>query len=164
MGWWIVVPDMVGNVTRQRYEQIVTEARELVAQITKAQFALGDKALEIEPLRPRGGAHPGEGEELFTVEESLAMFAEDIGVAPSTVKDWRWTASRWPAVKRRDGVPFSIHRILCSVQDDDGRWASIDDPPFHKRTGQRRWTQDGPNASWVSGWTIRSPSRRRSRP
>ena len=36
--------ERVGNVSRTRYEQLVAEARELVAQ---AQFALGDKALEI---------------------------------------------------------------------------------------------------------------------
>ncbi|MFI5809247.1 hypothetical protein [Streptomyces sp. NPDC051561] len=42
-----VVVERVGNVTRTRYEQIVAEARELIAQVAKAQFTLGDKALEI---------------------------------------------------------------------------------------------------------------------
>ncbi|MEU5416665.1 hypothetical protein [Streptomyces clavifer] len=32
----------------------MTEARRLVAQVAKTQFALGDKALEIEPMRPVG--------------------------------------------------------------------------------------------------------------
>ncbi len=49
-----------GNVTRARYEQIVAEARELIAQVTRAQFALGDKALEIEPMRPVGESMPNE--------------------------------------------------------------------------------------------------------
>jgi hypothetical protein len=39
--------ERVGNVSRTRYEQLVAEARELVAQVAQAQFALGDKALEI---------------------------------------------------------------------------------------------------------------------
>ncbi|MFD8381700.1 DUF6192 family protein [Streptomyces sp. NPDC059679] len=136
------MPERIGNVTRERYEQIVAEARELVAQIARAQFALGDKALEIEPMRPVGGSMPNGTDDLFTVEESLALFAEDIGVAPSTVKDWRWTASRWPADKRKDDVAFGVHRILASISDDAERWAAIDDPPFNQRTGQRRWTHD----------------------
>jgi hypothetical protein len=138
----VVVSERVGNVTRERYEQIVAEARELVAQVAWAQFTLGDKALEIEPMRPVGGSMPNGTDDLFTVEESLAVFAEDIGVAAATVKDWRWTASRWPVAKRKDGVPFSIHRILASISDDAERWAAIEDPPFN-RTGQRRWSQDG---------------------
>ncbi|MEU9971266.1 hypothetical protein [Streptomyces malaysiensis] len=54
------MPERIGNVTRERYEQIVAEARELVAQIARAQFALGDKALEIEPMRPVGGWMPND--------------------------------------------------------------------------------------------------------
>ncbi|ADI03156.1 hypothetical protein SBI_00035 [Streptomyces bingchenggensis BCW-1] len=81
------MPERVGNVTRERYEQIVAAARQLVAQITRTQFTLGDKTLEIEPMRPVGGAMPNGTEDLFTVEESFALFAEDIEVAPSTVKD-----------------------------------------------------------------------------
>lgn len=135
--------ERVGNVTRSRYEQIVAEARELVAQVARVQFALGDKALEIEPMRPVGGSMPNGTDDLFTVEESLAMFADDIGVAPSTVKDWRWVASRWPRGKRKEGVAFSVHRILCSVSDEGERWAQIEDPPFNQRTGERRWTNDG---------------------
>jgi Family of unknown function (DUF6192) len=137
------VSERVGNVTRTRYEQLVAEARELVAQVARAQFALGDKALEIEPMRPVGGSMPNGTDDLFTVAESLAMFAEDIGVAPSTVEDWRWTASRWPADRRRDGVAYGVHRILASIGDEKERWAAMDDPPFNARTGERRWTQDG---------------------
>ncbi|WP_461070126.1 hypothetical protein [Streptomyces pseudoechinosporeus] len=40
------VADRIGNVTRQRYEQLVTRAKELIAQVARAQFALGDMALE----------------------------------------------------------------------------------------------------------------------
>ncbi len=149
--WWPVLSwargggtmsERVGNVTRSRYEQIVAEARELVAQVAPAQFALGDKALEIEPMRPVGGSMPNGTDDLFTVEESLAMFADDIGVAAATVTDWRWVASRWPEGTRRDGVAFSVHRILASISDQDERWAQIEDPPFN-RSGRRGWTTDG---------------------
>lgn len=50
------VSDRIGNVTRQRYEQLVTQAKELIAQIIRSQFALGDMALEIEPMRSVGGS------------------------------------------------------------------------------------------------------------
>ncbi|MEV7535388.1 DUF6192 family protein [Streptomyces hydrogenans] len=134
--------ERVGNVTRSRYEQLVAEARELIAQVSRAQFCLGDKALEIEPMRPVGGSMPNGTDDLFTVEESLALFADDIGVAKSTVEDWRWTASRWPAAKRKDSVSFTVHRILASVSDETERWAAIEDAPFNQRTGRRGWTPD----------------------
>ncbi len=43
--------DRIGNVTRQRYEQLVTQAKDLIAQVAHAQFSLGDMASEIEPMR-----------------------------------------------------------------------------------------------------------------
>jgi len=138
-----IVSERVGNVTLERYQQLVAESRELVGQVARAQFSLGDKALEIEPMRPQGGSMPNGTDDLFTVDESLTMFAEDIGVATATVKDWRWTASRWPAARRKDRVAFGIHRILASISDERRRWAAIGDPPFNQRTGQRRWTYDG---------------------
>ncbi|MDQ1005814.1 putative ATPase [Streptomyces sp. V4I23] len=54
----IIVSDRIGNVTRTRYEQLVAEARDLISQMSKAQFTLGEKALEIEPMRPVGGSMP----------------------------------------------------------------------------------------------------------
>ncbi|MGX1818117.1 DUF6192 family protein [Streptomyces albidoflavus] len=135
--------DRVGSVSRTRYEQLVAEARELVAQVAKAQFGLGDKALEIEPMRPVGGSVAKGTEELFTVEESLQMFADDIGVALSTVMDWRWVSSRWPAGKRKDGVSWTVHKILASIPDEAERWVAIEDAPFNSRSGKRQWTTDG---------------------
>lgn len=35
------VADRIGNVTRQRYEQLVGQAKELIAQVARAQFSLG---------------------------------------------------------------------------------------------------------------------------
>jgi phage FluMu gp28-like protein len=47
-----VMSEHIRNVTRARYEQIVSEARKPAAQITMAQFALGDEVLETSPMRP----------------------------------------------------------------------------------------------------------------
>ncbi|MFJ7416430.1 DUF6192 family protein [Streptomyces sp. NPDC098077] len=121
----------------------MTEARQLVAQVAKAQFGLGDKALEIEPMRPVGGSVAKGTDDLFTVEESLQMFADDIGVALSTVMDWRWVSSRWPAGQREDGVSHTVHRILALIPDEAERWVAIKDAPFNSRSGKRQWTSDG---------------------
>jgi len=64
--------------------------------------------LEIEPIGSRGGSRPHDDLGLG-VENTLRMFAEDIGVTPATLLDWRWVASRWPARQRRGSVPFYIH-------------------------------------------------------
>ncbi|MFY0510762.1 hypothetical protein ACOMD4_10245 [Streptomyces anulatus] len=77
--------DRVGNVSRTRYEQLVTEALEQIAQVMRAQFALGDKALIIEPMRPVGGSQAKGSDDLFTVEEPLQMFADDTGASRATV-------------------------------------------------------------------------------
>lgn len=48
----------VGEVTLCRYEQIVAELRDVVEQQTRGQFTIGDRALEIEPMRETGGGDP----------------------------------------------------------------------------------------------------------
>ncbi|MFF7601540.1 hypothetical protein [Streptomyces mirabilis] len=61
----------IGQVTRERDEQIITGDRELVGQMQRIQFTIGDHALEIEPMQPVGGAHPAPGEEPFGANVSL---------------------------------------------------------------------------------------------
>ncbi|NHI12031.1 hypothetical protein STPH2_7401 [Streptomyces sp. KO7888] len=72
-------------------------------------------ALEIEPMRSVGGSMPNGRDDLFTVTESLQIFAGDIGVERRTVEDWSYTANRRPKERRKDGVSFTVHRILASV-------------------------------------------------
>ncbi|MGN9847282.1 hypothetical protein ACTMTI_55315 [Nonomuraea sp. H19] len=36
------MPTMIGHVSQERYEQIITRARELVELQTRSQFELGD--------------------------------------------------------------------------------------------------------------------------
>ncbi|MFE7121271.1 hypothetical protein ACFU99_38160, partial [Streptomyces sp. NPDC057654] len=80
--------ERIGNVTRERHERLVAESRAHVAQVGGAQVAVGDAAREIEPIRPVGGFAPkATDEHPFTVADSPGRFAEDIGVAASTVED-----------------------------------------------------------------------------
>ncbi|MGV9788501.1 hypothetical protein [Streptomyces sp. NPDC003435] len=43
--------DKVGSVSASRYAQIVAELRKLVETASRIQFAIGDYALEAEPMR-----------------------------------------------------------------------------------------------------------------
>ncbi|MGW8352339.1 DUF6192 family protein [Streptomyces wedmorensis] len=128
--------DMIGSVSSSRYEQIVAELRTVVENQTRGQFTIGDCALEIEPMREAGGQE--RGEELFTVKESVFRLAEDIGLSYSTVKEARWTASRWPQERRQTAVSFTVHKILAGIGDERERFAAILTPP----EGKPRWTAD----------------------
>jgi hypothetical protein len=131
--------DRVGSVSASRYAEIVAELRKLVQTASRIQFAIGDYALEVEPMREHGGQE--RSDELFTVKESLFRLAEDIGVSYSTVKGARWTASRWPKGHRVEGVSFTVHRTLASIANDEERFAVILTPP----EGKDRWTPDEAN-------------------
>ncbi|MER7772369.1 DUF6192 family protein [Kitasatospora sp. NPDC096140] len=148
------VSESVGAVSLERYDELVAEGRDLVEQMGRCQFRIGDMALEIEPMRPVGGGEHGV-DEVFTVTGSLKRFAEDIGLSFHTVKTYRWTASRRPAERRQPKVAHGIHRVLGSIEDEERRFAVILDPPVHERSGSRRWTRDA--ASRVLGWQVASP-------
>ncbi|NKS56344.1 hypothetical protein GS504_01780 [Rhodococcus hoagii] len=145
----------VGNVSRRRYEQLVDQGRDLVEQQTRCQFALGDAALEIEPLHPHGGAHLGPDAELLTVSQALELFADDIGAPYCTIRTYRWVSARWPAAQRQPTVSHHVHRILAAIPDDEERYAAIASPPLQERTGERRWTSD--TAKRRVGWRVDTP-------
>lgn len=131
--------ETIGAVSQSRYEQIVAELRDVVEQQTRGQFTIGDRALEVEPMRQRGGET---GDSEYTVEESLTRLAEDIGLRFSTVKTARWVASRWPKERRRPELAsYTVHRSLASIEDEERRFATILTLP----EGKARWTKDDAN-------------------
>ncbi|MEU8548916.1 DUF6192 family protein [Streptomyces roseoverticillatus] len=132
----------IGRITRERYEQIIAGDRELVRQMQRIQFTIGDHALEIEPMQPVGGAHPALGEDLFSVEASLQIYADDLGLSLSTVRNYRFAAHRWPEKQRRHGVSHKVHYVLAGIHDDAERFEAIGDPPLDERARVRRWTTD----------------------
>ncbi|MFI7296863.1 DUF6192 family protein [Streptomyces sp. NPDC050121] len=138
--------EMVGKVTRSRYDELVAESLDMVEEDTRCQFGLGDAALELEPLRGHGGHLPlDEGDQ--GVEESLRLFAEEIGLSFYTVRTHRWVAAQWPFEHRQTGVSWEVHRILASVPD---RFELIRNPPLSERTGRRRWSAEV--AKKLVGW------------
>ncbi|MWA07916.1 DUF6192 family protein [Streptomyces sp. BA2] len=68
-------------------------------------------------MRGHGGHQPIEDEDTLSVEASLRIFAEEIGLSFHTVRTYRWVAARWPAEQRQEGVSFEVHRILASAPD-----------------------------------------------
>lgn len=133
--------EKIGQVSRRRYDEIVSGDRQLVAQMGRAMFTIGDHALEIEPMRPVGGS-ASHSEALFGVNASLQVYADDIGLSLKTVLHYRFTSSRWPADQRHDGIPHKIHAVLANIADDAERFAAIGEVPLDEATGLRRWTTD----------------------
>ncbi|WP_406376968.1 DUF6192 family protein [Streptomyces sp. NBC_00647] len=125
----------VGAVSQLRYEQIIAELRSTAGRLTQAQFTIGDRALEIEPMGPGSGPVASTA---WSVEQSLTRLAKDIGLPVTTVEQARWTASRWPADRRRKTESFTVHQVLARIDDDAERFAAIDDLP----SGNTHWTLD----------------------
>ncbi|WP_406367493.1 DUF6192 family protein [Streptomyces sp. NBC_00645] len=127
--------EKVGAVSQRRYEQIVAELRSAAGLLTQAQFTIGDRALEIEPMGP---CSEPVANTAWLVEESLTRLAKDIGLPVTTVEQARWTASRWPTDRRRKFESFTVHQVLARIDDDAERFASIDNLP----DGKTHWTLD----------------------
>ncbi|TDE60353.1 hypothetical protein E1295_00480 [Nonomuraea mesophila] len=147
---------MIGRVTQERYKQLVADGLEQLAVQGRTQLMLGDHALEIEPMNPRGGSHAGPGEEPFGVRQPLAQYAEDLDMPLTTLLDNRWVASRWPKERRQHGVSYVVHKALAGIADEGVRFAKILDPPWHEKSQTRRWTQDA--AKREAGQRVNRPT------
>jgi hypothetical protein len=144
---------MVGQITQEQYEQLVAEGREVMAQITRGQFQIGDMALLIAPMQSHGGHQAlAAGEEGMGVAGLVARFAADLDLAPSTMQDYRWVSSRWPKEWRVAGVCHTVHKILAAEPDEQTRWSILASPP----EGRGRWTLDEANRHM--GWAVQSPA------
>lgn len=114
----VVVSDMVGKISPERYQELVEHGRELAKSPAGNQFQLGDIVLEILPMGPAGGA-PAQG--AVRIEATLAVVADAIGLPLRTAETYRWVCSRWPQRCRAPEVSFTIHRILASIPSDRKR-------------------------------------------
>ncbi len=104
----------------------MAELRDVVEQQTRGQLTIGDRALEIEQMRQRGGPI---AEPEWTVEASLKRLADDIGLSVATVKTTRWVASRWPKEHRSPKTASdTVHRALANIEDESERFAAIGTP------------------------------------
>ncbi|MEV5955776.1 hypothetical protein AB0M11_18715 [Streptomyces sp. NPDC051987] len=63
-----------------RFEELVSDSLDKDEMDTRCLFALGDAALEIEPLRGHGGHLPIEDEDRLSVEDSLRYIVTEGGL------------------------------------------------------------------------------------
>lgn len=69
------------------------------------------------------------------------MFAEDVGLACTTARDYRWVSSRRPKERRRADVSRTIHKVRARIPDEQEGFETVPLPP-NPRGGQPRWTHD----------------------
>lgn len=93
-----------------KWDEWVARGRELVKSATAIQFELGDLTLKIIEAQPSGFEDRG-------VHDMLARFAEAIGLAESTLAEYRHVAIRWPKETRTANVPFTVYKILAGLDD-----------------------------------------------
>jgi len=93
-----------------KWDEWVARGRELVRSATAIQFELGDLTLKIIEPQPSGFEDHG-------VHDMLARFAEAIGLAESTLAEYRHVAIRWPKETRTANVPFTVYKILAALDD-----------------------------------------------
>ncbi|OKI06251.1 hypothetical protein A6A06_37780 [Streptomyces sp. CB02923] len=84
----------IGSVLRDRFNVLVDQSLQPVKVMTGCQFAAKDAALEIAPLRAHGGNMALDEGEGLGVEDSLRLFAEEIGLSFHTVRTYRRVAAR----------------------------------------------------------------------
>jgi hypothetical protein len=85
------------------------EVRKCIDLAARGAWYIGDVALDIAPMGDRGIDSGAMG--------VLAQFADEIGLAPETVRGMRTVAHAWPEETRLRGTSWSVHRILQGRRD-----------------------------------------------
>ncbi|MFD7015368.1 DUF6192 family protein [Streptomyces sp. NPDC059928] len=132
---------LVSDYRTEEWTEMVRKGQRLVGTESSAQFQLGDLALDMVPLPPKGKRLPMKAYKL------LADYADDIGLERERLEEYRLVAGAWPKNKRDKKVCWTVHSILSRHPD---RFSLIHFPPVHRRSGERRWTCDA--AFRVRGW------------
>lgn len=137
-----------------QWAKLVARGRKLASELSVRQWALGDLALEVQPVGPHGGAASG-------VQERLAQFADEIDVDQKTLSELRWVASRWPVDSRRRESSWSAHAALSSL---DNRFDLVASRQWTVReardaaTAQRAHAEEAPDAPRDVNTTARFPA------
>ena len=93
-----------------KWDEWVARGRELVRSATAIQFELGDMTLRMIKAQPSGFEDRG-------VHDLLARYAEAIGLAESTLAEYRHVAIRWPQETRTANVSYTVYKILAGLDD-----------------------------------------------
>ena len=89
---------------------LVERGRELVrADLGETRFELGDCALAVEGLKTRGHSDGS--------WKRLAEYAETIGIAFETLRQYRAVSAAYPNGMRHTFCPWSVHQALMGEPD-----------------------------------------------
>ncbi|MFI6808122.1 DUF6192 family protein [Streptomyces luteogriseus] len=124
---------LVASYRAKEWTDLVHKGQRLVGSESSTQFALGDIGLEMVPLPPKGKRPPMKAYKL------LANYADEIGLPSERFEEYRLVAGAWPRKQRAKNVCWYVHAILSHHHD---RFDMINNPPVHRKTGERRWTCD----------------------
>jgi hypothetical protein len=86
-----------------RWTELVAEAK---AKDAARNWFLGDAALEIAPVG-QDGAHNGS-------TANLELFADEIGVPFSSIREYRRVAEAWSPDRRLSGTSWTTHQVLAA--------------------------------------------------
>lgn len=89
------------------WDEKVARGRALVTEINDRKWELGDLANEVCPSAGRGAHNDG----------LLWRFAEEIGVTPSSLNEYRRVATAWPHPTRVGSQTWTTHRLLAERED-----------------------------------------------
>ena len=94
----------------------VERGKKLVATLGKAQWDLGDLALEVCPRPSRSEANSMEYRTSPAFSD-LENFAADLDITTDMLVRYRYVADVYPKNRRRSDVPIGVHRILAPLPD-----------------------------------------------
>ncbi|WP_327075643.1 DUF6192 family protein (plasmid) [Kitasatospora purpeofusca] len=145
----MTTPTIPAGYTKTEWDRYVRQGRKLVKQISGIQFALGDIVVDMLDGRDRGHGEVG---------EVIELFAHQIGVKADTLHTYYLVAQRWPQDKRRDDVPYTVHKELAY---SPRRFAQIRRNPRDPFTGEERWTVN--EAARAAAHVPQTPTNREER-
>ncbi|MFE5868858.1 DUF6192 family protein [Streptomyces roseifaciens] len=137
---------LVSDYRVEEWTTLVRRGQRLVGSESSAQFSLGDIALEMVPLPPKGKRPPAKAFKL------LADYADEVGLERERLEEYRLVSGAWPLKRRNKKVCWTVHSILSHRHD---RFMMINNPPVYRRTGERLWTCDA--AQRAVGWKTSVP-------
>lgn len=99
------------------YEGLVEAGRAAREEADNVQWTEGDLALQVETLPADAMPRDPETGQFLDPKKGLKLYANDIGLNYSTLKDYRRTADCWPVDARAPTAPWRVHAVLAGQAD-----------------------------------------------
>lgn len=89
------------------WTEYVKRGKSLVTEINDRKWELGDLANEVCPASETG----------VSDDDRIGKFADEIGISPGTLREYRRVASAWPSATRVALQTWSSHRMIAGRDD-----------------------------------------------